>query len=213
MKHVLFVCTHNAGRSQIAKAFWQRHGPDDVRADGAGQEPAAQPWPEVVEAMREVGIDISRERPQKLTVEMQLQADWAITLGCEGTCPYVPTRVEEWALADPHGKPLEEVREIRDDIERHIKAFIATRLDAVRADHTAYQLRLAQLLRLLDDEFAETHPAEEIRACADQQLSQYADAPIRSFVMTLAHRDTRACLREGRCGSRSPRSAGSRQSV
>ena len=112
MKHVLFVCTHNAGRSQMAKAFWDTHAPDDVRAESAGQEPAKAPWPEVVEVMREIGIDISQERPKKLSIEMQLQADWAITLGCSGSCPYVPTRVDDWQIPDPYGKSLDEVRAI-----------------------------------------------------------------------------------------------------
>ena len=76
----------------------------DVVAESAGQTPAAAPWPEVVEVMREVGIDISNERPKKLDLEMQLHADWAITLGCGGACPYVPTRVEDWEIPDPHGR-------------------------------------------------------------------------------------------------------------
>ncbi len=203
MKHLLFVCTHNAGRSQMAKAFWDRHGPDDIRAESAGQSPVNRPWPEVVEVMREVGVDISDVRPQKLTRELQLEADWAVTLGCEGVCPYVPTRVEDWPLDDPHGRPLGEVRRIRDDVERHVLDLVEHRLDEIREDATAQRLRLAQLLRLLGDEFSETHPAEEIRACADRELGQYADVLVRSFVMTLAHRNTRACLREGRCGTRS----------
>lgn len=201
MKHLLFVCTHNAGRSQIAQAFWDKYGPDDVQAESAGQDPAKEPSPEVVEAMAEVGIDISRHQPQKLSIEMQLHADWAITLGCEGACPYVPTRVDDWPLDDPHGKPIDEVRRIRDEIEARVKDFIANRLDAVRADTTVQELRLAQLLRLLSDEFADTHPGEEIRRCAEQELAQFEDAPVRSFVMTLAHRNTRHCLREGRCGT------------
>ena len=151
-----------------------------------------RPWPEVVEVMREVGVDISGVRPQKLTLELQLGADWAITLGCEGVCPYVPTRVEDWQLDDPRGRPLDDVRRIRDDVERHVLDLVEHRLDAIREDATAQRLRLARLLRLLGDEFSETHPATEIRACADRELVQYADVPVRSFVMTLAHRDTRA---------------------
>lgn len=201
MKHVLFVCTHNAGRSQMAKAFWDKHAPDDVRAQSAGQEPAKAPWPEVVEVMREIGIDISNERPKKLSIEMQLQADWAITLGCSRSCPYVPTRVDDWQIPDPHGRHLEEVRAIRDIVEDRVRDFIVERLDAVRSDSTAHRIRLAQLLRLLSDEFSETHPAEEIRSCADRELLQYADAPVRSFVIAIAHKNTRACLREGRCGT------------
>lgn len=101
MRYVLFVCTHNAGRSQMAQAFFERHGPADVRAESAGQEPAAQVWPEVVEAMAEVGIDLADRRPTKLTVEMQLHADWAVTLACGAQCPYVPTTVEDWDIPTP----------------------------------------------------------------------------------------------------------------
>ena len=95
MKYVLFVCNHNAGRSQMAQALFERHAPDDVRAESAGSTPAKQLWPNVVEAMREIGIDLSGRRPRKLTVEMQLHADWAVTMGCGDACPYVPTRVED----------------------------------------------------------------------------------------------------------------------
>ncbi len=201
MKYVLFVCTHNAGRSQMAQALWRRHAPPDVRAESAGQTPAKTPWPEVVEVMREIGIDISRERPKKLDLEMQLHADWAITLGCEGTCPYVPTRVDDWDIPDPHGKPIAEVREIRDEIERRVRDFVDHRLDAVRGDRTAHQIRLARMLPDLDREFGGAHQAEEIRACADAILERYADAPVRSFVGTLAYRETRECLRDDRCAT------------
>lgn len=103
MKYVLFVCTHNAGRSQIAQAFWNAYAPADVRAESAGQEPAATPWPEVVEVMREVGIDTSRERPKKLDLEMQLHADWAITLGCGGarTAPHTKSASRECSPTSP----------------------------------------------------------------------------------------------------------------
>ena len=96
MKYVLFVCTHNAGRSQMAQAFFERHSPHDIRAESAGQQPARQVWPEVVEVMREVGIDLADKRPKKLMPEMQLHADWAVTLACGATCPFVPTVVEDW---------------------------------------------------------------------------------------------------------------------
>lgn len=199
MKHILFVCTHNAGRSQIAQAFWHKHAPSDVRAESAGQQPAKAPWPEVVQVMAEVGIDISHERPKKLDLEMQLHADWAITLGCGGACPYVPTRVDDWEIPDPHGQPIDVVREIRDHIEHRILEFIATRLDDIRHDRTAHELRLMRMLPDLDREFAGTHPADEIRACADSILERYDDAPVRSMVQTIAYRETRECLREDRC--------------
>ena len=86
MKYVLFVCAHNAGRSQIAQAFFERYAPADIRAESAGEEPAAAIWPNVVEAMREIGIDISHRRPKKLDLETQLHADWAITLHCKASC-------------------------------------------------------------------------------------------------------------------------------
>lgn len=110
MKFVLFVCTHNAGRSQMAQAFFERRAPDDVRAESAGQEPADVVWPNVVEAMAEVGVGIADRRPKRLDLEMQLHADWAITLGCGGACPYVPTMVEDWEIPDPAGLSLEATR-------------------------------------------------------------------------------------------------------
>ncbi|MGZ4359958.1 MAG: arsenate reductase ArsC [Gaiellaceae bacterium] len=199
MKYVLFVCTHNAGRSQMAQAFFERHAPSDVRAESAGQEPADAVWPEVVEAMREVGIDLSRRRPKKLDLEMQLHADWAITLACGGTCPYVPSMVEDWQVDDPRGRPLEQVRAIRDEIERRVLALVGERLDAIRSDRTAHELKLRRLLPSLVSEFSATHSADEIRSCADATLARYDEAPVRSFVLTLAERETRICLRERRC--------------
>lgn len=89
VRYVLFVCNHNAGRSQMAQAFFERYGPDDVIAESAGNQPAAQIWPTVIEAMREIGFDLTGRKPQKLTVEMQLHADWATTMGCGDSCPYV----------------------------------------------------------------------------------------------------------------------------
>jgi arsenate reductase len=110
MKNVLFVCTHSAGRSQMAQAFFNRHSPHDVRAESAGAEPARAVWPVVVRATEEVGIDLSGERPKRLLPEMQLHADWAVTLACGGACPYVPGVVEDWEVPDPAGRPIAEVR-------------------------------------------------------------------------------------------------------
>ena len=201
MRHVLFVCNHNAGRSQMAHAFFDRWAPDDVRAESAGSEPADAPWPEVVEVMHEVGIDISANQPRKLDLEMQLHADWAITLGCGGACPYVPSMVEDWNLPDPNGRPIDEVRAIRDEIERRVRDLIDDRLDAIRTDPTAHRVRLNRLLPSLVEEFGGTIPDAESRACADQMLTPYDDAPVRSFVLTLAHSQARECLREGRCAT------------
>jgi hypothetical protein len=149
--------------------------------------------------MREVGIEIADRRPKKLDVEMQLHADFAVTLNCAAECPYVPATVEDWDIADPHDKPLEEVRLIRDEIEGRIREFVETRLDEVRADPTAHRLRLERLLPNLVEEFEGERTPEEIRACADAVLSEFDDAPVRSFILTLAHRRTRDCLREPEC--------------
>lgn len=199
MKHVLFVCNHNAGRSQMAQAFFEQHAPPDVRAESAGTDPAQRVWPAVVEAMAEVGIDIAGRRPTKLLPELQLHADWAVTMGCGDVCPYVPTTVEAWDLPDPAGLPLDEVRVIRDAIEVHIGELIGTRLVAIRSDRTAHQLRLQHLLPPLAAEFERSHSPEEIRACADAILADYDEALVRSHVLTLAHRRTRACLRRETC--------------
>ena len=199
MRYVLFVCTHNAGRSQIAQAFFEKHAPSDLRAESAGQEPAEAIWPEVVEAMGEVGIDISDRRPKKIDLEMQLHADVAITLNCQASCPYVPGMVEDWEIDDPAGRPLDEVRKIRDEIERRVRDLIDNRADEIRTDRSAHARRLAQLLPSLIDEFEGIRTPEEIRACSDAILARYADAPVRSFLLTLADRAARECLREERC--------------
>ena len=199
MKRILFVCNHNAGRSQIAEAFFNRDAPEDVRAESAGSHPVSQIWPAVVAVMREVGIDLADRRPKKLLREMQVHADWAVTMGCGDACPYVPTTVEDWDLPDPAGRPLEEVRTIRDAIELRVRELVETRLDAIRSDPTAHQVRLAQLLPKLDERFAASHTPEEIRACADAVLAQFADVPIRSHVMAIAHRRTCECLKQESC--------------
>ncbi|MGH2903295.1 MAG: arsenate reductase ArsC [Solirubrobacteraceae bacterium] len=129
IRYVLFVCNHNAGRSQMAQAFFDRYGPKDVRAESAGTEPAAEIWPPVLEAMREVGFDLAGRKPKKLTLEMQLHADWAITMGCGDACPYVPSIVEEWDIPDPAGKPMEEVRAIRDQVQEQVRELISTHID------------------------------------------------------------------------------------
>jgi len=200
VKHVLFVCTHNAGRSQIAQAFFERHAPADMRAESAGQQPRSEGvWPNVIEAMREVDIDLSGRRPKKLMVEMQLHADWAVTLACGASCPYVPTTVEDWDVPDPAGEPLEEVRAIRDEIEERVLELVENRLHLIRTDRTAHQLRLSKLLPQLAAEFAGLRSDAEIRLCADAVLSEFADAPVRSHVMTIAYRKTRDCLRAEHC--------------
>lgn len=199
MKYVLFVCTHNAGRSQMAQAFFERECHHDCRAESAGSQPARRVWPEVVQVMHEVGIDLSHQKPKRLTVEMQLHADWAVTMGCGDVCPYVPTHVDDWDIPDPAGRPLEEVREIRDLIEERVKELVDDRIEEIQSDPTSHQWRLAKLLPNLIAEFGDTRSAETIRACADRVLDHYDHVPVRSHILTLAHKQTRECLREEHC--------------
>lgn len=128
MRTVLFVCHHNAGRSQMAAAFFERASGEGWRAVSAGSTPADHVWPVVVEAMREAGIDLEGRRPQLLTRAIQDAADLAVTMGCGDACPYVPGPVEAWDVPDPAGAPLERVREVRDELERRVADLVA-RLD------------------------------------------------------------------------------------
>jgi arsenate reductase len=199
MRYVLFVCTHNAGRSQMAQALFERYAPEDVRAESAGSDPAPGVWPEVIEVMRELDVDLSHNKPKRLTVEMQLHADWAITMGCGDVCPYVPTTVGDWDIPDPAGRPIDEVRGIRDEIDARVRELATTKMDAIRSDETAHRWRLAKLLPGLVEEFGAARPPEVIRGCADRVLDDYDDVPIRSHVLTLANRRARECLREETC--------------
>jgi arsenate reductase (thioredoxin) len=123
---VLFVCVHNAGRSQMAAALLERKAEGGVQVLSAGSEPADRLNPAVVEAMRELGIDISAERPKKLEDAMVREADVVITMGCGDACPIYPgKRYEDWELEDPWGKDLETVRGIRDEIESRVDALLS----------------------------------------------------------------------------------------
>ncbi|MFI6844432.1 arsenate reductase ArsC [Kitasatospora sp. NBC_00085] len=123
---VLFVCVHNAGRSQMAAAFLARLGGERVEVRSAGSAPAGTVNPAVVEAMREVGIDISAEVPKVLTGEAVQAADVVITMGCGDACPYFPgKRYLDWELEDPAGQGVDAVRPIRDRIGQRIRALLA----------------------------------------------------------------------------------------
>jgi arsenate reductase (thioredoxin) len=127
MTTVVFACVHNAGRSQMA-AGWFRHlaDPARARAISAGTEPGERVHPVVVEAMREVGIDLSATTPQKLTPELAAGSQVLVTMGCGDKCPFVPgARVEDWPLEDPKDQPLERVRAIRDEIRDRVADLIA----------------------------------------------------------------------------------------
>jgi arsenate reductase len=123
---VLFVCLHNAGRSQMSRALFERAASGRHSADSAGTQPADRVHPEVVQAMEEVGVDLSEARPRGLTREMAERADVVVTMGCGDECPYIPgKRYLDWELEDAKGLPLERVREIRDDIARRVEALAA----------------------------------------------------------------------------------------
>ena len=127
MKTVIFACVHNAGRSQMAAALFNTlASPALVRAVSAGTEPGERVHPEVVEVMREVGIDLAAAKPQRLTPELAREAAWLVTMGCGEACPVVPgVRREDWPLADPKGQPLARVREIRDEIRERVARLVA----------------------------------------------------------------------------------------
>jgi protein-tyrosine-phosphatase len=123
---VLFVCVHNAGRSQMAAAFLIRLAGDRVEVRSAGSEPADAVNPAVAQAMREVGVDITREIPKVLTTQAVAASDVVITMGCGDTCPVFPgKRYLDWTLDDPAGRSVDEVRPIRDEIERRVRDLVA----------------------------------------------------------------------------------------
>ena len=145
MRTVIFACVHNAGRSQMAAAWFNRlvtestsksqtptpnsHLPtpsvEGPSAVSAGTAPGERVHPEVVAVMREVGIDLSSATPRKLTAELAQDADLLVTMGCGDECPYVPgLKIEDWPLEDPKGQPIERVREIRDDIRRRVEELL-----------------------------------------------------------------------------------------
>jgi len=129
MKTVIFACVHNAGRSQMAAAFFNALAdPERARALSAGTQPAEHVHPEVVAVMREVGIDLSSAQPTRLTDDLARGAALLITMGCGEMCPIVPGLArDDWTLADPKGQPVAHVRTIRDEIHRRVAALVATR--------------------------------------------------------------------------------------
>ncbi len=125
MATALFVCLHNAGRSQMSAALFEQVAAGRHRALSAGTTPGQRVHPEVVEAMGEIGIDLSDRVPRALTREIAEQADVVVTMGCGDACPILPgKRYLDWALSDPKGRPLDEVRATRDDIARRVTALV-----------------------------------------------------------------------------------------
>jgi arsenate reductase len=128
MATALFVCLHNAGRSQMSQALFERAAGGRHHALSAGSEadPGGHVHPQVVEVMRELGIDVADRRPQRLSDELAQQADVIVTMGCGDACPFIPgKRYLDWDLPDPKGRPVEEVRATRDDIARRVEALVA----------------------------------------------------------------------------------------
>ena len=132
---VLFVCVHNAGRSQMAAGFLRRLAGDRVRVLSAGSEPTDRVNPAAVEAMREVGIDIAAEQPRLLQDSAVREADVVITMGCGDACPFYPgKRYEDWELDDPAGQGVEQVRPVRDQIRRRVEALVGELVPALSLD-------------------------------------------------------------------------------
>ena len=125
MSTVLFVCLHNAGRSQMSQALFERAANGRHHALSAGTTPGDRVHPEVVEVMRERGINLAGRRPQLLTRELAQQADIVVTMGCGDQCPFIPgKRYIDWDLPDPKGRPIEEVRATRDEIARRVEDLV-----------------------------------------------------------------------------------------
>jgi len=125
MATALFVCLHNAGRSQMSQALFERAAEGRHRAVSAGTTPADRVHPEVVDVMRELGIDLADREPKLLTRELAEEAEVVVTMGCGDECPYVPgRRYLDWELEDPKGRPLDEVRATRDEIDRRVRELV-----------------------------------------------------------------------------------------
>jgi|SRR5947209_11191803 arsenate reductase (thioredoxin) len=126
MSTVLFVCAQNAGRSQMSQALFERVANGRHAALSAGTSPAERVHPEVIEVMRELGVDLADRTPKPLTTELAEQADILVTMGCGDECPFIPgKKYIDWDLADPKGRPLEEVRATRDEIAQRVAALIS----------------------------------------------------------------------------------------
>jgi arsenate reductase (thioredoxin) len=125
MSTVLFVCRQNAGRSQMSQTLFERAAGGRHQALSAGTAPAAHVHPEVVEVMRELGLDLAGRTPQPLTTDLAAQADVVVTMGCGDECPFIPGKLYiDWDLADPAGRSRDEVRAIRDDIDRRVRVLL-----------------------------------------------------------------------------------------
>ena len=174
--------------------------PDDVRAESAGQDPRREVWPEVVEVMREIGIDLRAAAPEaSCTREMQLHADWAVTMACGDDLPVRADHRRGLGHPRPGRQERRRGARIRDEIEQRVQRPDRATASTRSAPTTPPTSCGSRACSRRSSEFDDRRPDAEIRACADAVLSQYADAPVRSFAMTLAHRRTRECLLRESC--------------
>lgn len=133
MKKILFVCIENARRSKMAEAFLNKLAKDHAVAVSAGNKPASKVDEKAVEVMKEIGVDITKQKPKSLTMKMVEEADIVITMGCgANVCPVVPKRVEEWKIEDPAGKPIVKFREVRNEIKKKVEKLVETLKNADR---------------------------------------------------------------------------------
>ncbi|MDP8977921.1 MAG: metalloregulator ArsR/SmtB family transcription factor [Actinomycetota bacterium] len=194
MRTVVFACVHNAGRSQMAAALFNRSAPDGWRAVSAGTRPADHVHPPVVDVMAEVGVDLSTAQPQLLTPEMADDAVLLVTMGCGEECPSLTVPRQDWPVADPAGLPLDEVRTIRDELRDRVTALLVEVDDAADLDaderaavHRAMGQIHPRLLRLLGRERVERVVAEEVR--------RFRGARVRTFMDILVSRHAQERLR------------------
>jgi arsenate reductase len=208
---VIFACVHNAGRSQMANAFFNRLAdPKQARSTSAGTDPGARVHPEVLAVMREKGIDLDDAKPQRLTTQLATGARLLVTMGCGDACPVVPgLQRDDWPLADPKGQPLARVREIRDEIERRVRSLLVSKgwlrsPSATRASPTLRSATAADLAAIesllqrvslppdgLRDQFPDAYSIAEIDGVlvGAAGLEVYGDAGLlRSVVVADAWR-------------------------
>jgi arsenate reductase (thioredoxin) len=144
MAHVLFVCLHNAGRSQMSQALFERAADGRHTAASAGTTPAREVHPEVIEAMLEIGIDLADRTPRELTRELAEEADVVVTMGCGDQCPFIPgKRYVDWDLQDPKGRPVDEVRAVRDEIRGRVARLVEELDVAAAAEGDSFRSRSA----------------------------------------------------------------------
>lgn len=215
MRNVVFGCVHNAGRSQMAASLFNRSAPPGWRAVSAGTtRPADHVHPRVVDVMAEIGVDLSTAQPRLLTPEMAEEAELLVTMGCGEECPNVPVPRQDWPVADPAGRPLDEVRTIRDELRDRVTALVVELHDMPDTD-------------LDDDEQAAVHPAidqlhtrflrllgrERVERVVEEEVRRFRSASVRTFMDILVCRHARERLRamaqaEGRVAKVVPDPAG-----